>query len=521
MTVRSTHTSAKLQKLSAAKVSYVLRWGMREFILVHISDLHLKSAKEPDTSVLESAIGSLVNGAKACGTKILLVTGDLVDAPTDAALAGAKQFVSRLGALFDHQITIPGNHDAKRFLGNVGYSLNAYNETFGPPKDLLLRDIGVHLIGIDSTPAEFARGAVTGEEYDNFVKYAYKAEGTQDDETRGLIRIVAVHHHPLPLAIGEEEKFAGVVAEDYMYLRAPAKFLEACISCNVRLILHGHRHVPGVARYSIPSNQGENIYDESCWRGLYVLSCPSSTGKGSDAGFNVVRGGGTYLDVTRYERSRNAGRFDARDKNFPNDTIRLQLGSQVERDIGIDIEAKLRELPSQPLESVLLPLATKLFKRRAFFLAREREWRYLYYATVLTRMVWEQQVDERLQGHRKKAGEAVRSALNRLESFTEQEVLHLGGADADFIKSSYMRNKGLFVEAIRDPMLSHHDDRTTELEKRRAQILDELREGLRGCGIDIPSLGAQEPGDYCDIRTGALGPGNYSWDTTIYSGGLE
>jgi Icc protein len=62
------------------------------------------------------------------------------------------------------------------------------------------------------------------------------------------------------------------------------------MSVDASLILHGHRHVEGLTRYSIPSHlasDGEAVGD--FWRDIYVLSCPSSTGHGGDdAGFNVI-----------------------------------------------------------------------------------------------------------------------------------------------------------------------------------------------------------------------------------------
>ncbi len=72
------------------------------------------------------------------------------------------------------------------------------------------------------------------------------------EPAENLVRVLALHHHPLPQATGEGKRFLGVPDEPLMYLAAPATFLEAATSLNVNLVLHGHRHVEGLTRYSIP-----------------------------------------------------------------------------------------------------------------------------------------------------------------------------------------------------------------------------------------------------------------------------
>jgi Icc protein len=407
--------------------------GTRAFTLLHLSDLHFKGDREPDCAVLEAAVGAVVRDQGLPGVKILVVTGDLVDKATSSALAAAKAFVGRLSNLFAHTLVIPGNHDAKEFFGNFGYSLEDYKEAFGSDTNLLIREAGLHLIGVDSTPAEFARGRVIAEEYDSLIRHVYASETVYGGEKAGIIRIIAIHHHPLPLAEGEENRTLGLVEENYMYLQAPAKFLEACVTCHVNLIIHGHRHVLGLAKYSLPTEQTIPYYTDDAWRDLYVLSSPSSTGKGCDAGFNVItsEGSGTFLDVIRYRRKRNTGTFEPNDGNFPNSRIRLHLGRQLERDVAVDVAAALTQLGAQPLEKDLLPLATRLFKRRAFYMSRERDWRFLFYAVVKTRMVWEQDVQPKMQERRQSASDQVRQVLNRLESYIEEKVLDVSGLDAD------------------------------------------------------------------------------------------
>jgi hypothetical protein len=62
------------------------------------------------------------------------------------------------------------------------------------------------------------------------------------------LRILALHHYPLALPEGEGKKVYGVPDEPFMYMVSSATFLDAAMSIDVSVILHGHRHVTGLAR---------------------------------------------------------------------------------------------------------------------------------------------------------------------------------------------------------------------------------------------------------------------------------
>lgn len=118
------------------------------------------------------------------------------------------------------------------------------------------------------------------------------AAGSKTPDDSNLVRFVALHHHPLPIADGEGKKELGLIPdESFMYLHCPATFLSSVISIRTHLILHGHRHVAGMTRYSIPATANivtDASTDSEAWPSIYVLSCPSSTGKSCDAGFNII-----------------------------------------------------------------------------------------------------------------------------------------------------------------------------------------------------------------------------------------
>ena len=379
---------------------------MRAFSLVQISDLHIDRSGTQSLDVLAVAVkDALKSLAKP---SILVVSGDLVDSPSTKTLGLAKDFLTELASSFHDCFLVPGNHDVKQYLGNF-LRTEEFASFFPPRPSLLIREAGLHLIGVDSTPASWAQGSVSSLEYDKMVVASYDGEALPNDERNGLARVAVLHHHPLPLADAEDGKVLGIRDEGFTYLQSPARFLHACMNCGVCLILHGHQHVSGIARYSIQSEEPVEIYTEAQWRDLYVLSCPSSTGKSGEPGFNTISfhlgDSGNFIDVVRYVRRFRRGKFERKDKNRPNGTIRLHLNRSVERDVAVDIAAKLAAMPVDEFpKREFYDHVAQLFVRRAFYFERERHWGLLLYALIRTRLTWEQEVLPRLKRSQREIG---------------------------------------------------------------------------------------------------------------------
>ena len=168
-----------------------------------------------------------------------------------------------------------------------------------------------------------------------------------------------------------------------MYLAAPATFLEAATSLNVDLVLHGHRHVEGLTRYSIPDPRATSSEsDEAFWRTIYVLSCPSSTGQaGDDAGFNVIHFGASSqagrteyrFAIARYSRPRNDGIFGLLDSNLPDGVIRLPAGRDFSRDPAVQSAIEIASCAMLKRDQVVVH-ARRLLMRRAFYADGEVDW---------------------------------------------------------------------------------------------------------------------------------------------------
>ncbi|MGY3404356.1 putative MPP superfamily phosphohydrolase [Bradyrhizobium sp. GM5.1] len=313
----------------------------RSFVIVQISDLHLDGSGRLLATIetLNAAIRERMADFADVPDRILLITGDIVDDPAPPALDEAIAVIAsfRQTGLFTDIQAIAGNHDVKRPSQRAGrHDVYDYLHLPRTSKSVYYRQAGLDLVLLDSNRASLTTlvsGNVDQSAYSAMVsdsaRLSVKLAGSLGSGGRAdyaepvenLVRVLALHHHPLPQATGEGKRFLGVPDEPLMYLAAPATFLEAATSLNVDLVLHGHRHVEGLTRYSIPDPRATSSESaEAFWRTIYVLSCPSSTGQaGDDAGFNVIHfgpmsdpmshGGRTEyrFAIARYSRPRKDG----------------------------------------------------------------------------------------------------------------------------------------------------------------------------------------------------------------------
>ena len=284
----------------------------RSFVIAQISDLHLDGSGRLLATIeaLTAALRERMAGFADVPDRILLITGDIVDDPTPRALEEAVAVIGsfRQTGLFTDIQAVAGNHDVKR-PSQRGGRHDAYDYLHLPrtSKSVYYRQAGLDLMLLDSNSASLT--ALAGSHVDERTYHAMVARsarlsvelagsigsagrGDYSEPAENLVRVLALHHHPLPQATGEGKRFLGAADEPLMYLAAPATFLEAATSLNVTMVLHGHRHVEGLTRYSIPDPRATRRGGEDFWRTIYVLSCPSSTGQGGDdAGFNIIHFG--------------------------------------------------------------------------------------------------------------------------------------------------------------------------------------------------------------------------------------
>ena len=376
---------------------------MREFTIVHLSDLHFRRDEPSTWGVLCEAVKNVLDGIVGRPLRILVVTGDIVHSRTRSAFLCASVAIRDLGSYFDEVVISPGNHDVK-LLGNFIRRPGLFRATFGEYACLERLDWGIHIVGLDSTANRWARGRVLKPVHNQLTQEAQRVDRKVADEVGdgSLLRIAALHHHPLPLVAGEGARALRVVKEDrFMYLDEPASVLRAMGSHNTSILFHGHKHVQGVIRYSVEARTHVQQGGVDPWDSLYVVSCPSSTGETGDAGFNVLRfhlgNNRTCAELSRYQRTRNIGAFELVDTNRPGATIPLELDRRLARPFLIDLKARLTALKQMPWSrNELRGVCEELLAQREFRLPKSPKqisWGDCLYVLQATRDMWESYLD--------------------------------------------------------------------------------------------------------------------------------
>jgi hypothetical protein len=195
----------------------------RSFVVAQISDLHLDGSGRllPTIETLRAAICEKMAAVANVPDRILLITGDLVDDPTPRALDEALAVIAsfRQTGLFTDIQAVAGNHDVKRASQRAGrHDVYDYLHLPRTAKCVYYRQAGLDLVLLDSNRARLM--ALAGGEIDESAYKAMVADsarlsaelagsigsaGRADyaEPADNLVRVLALHHHPLPQATGE------------------------------------------------------------------------------------------------------------------------------------------------------------------------------------------------------------------------------------------------------------------------------------------------------------------------------
>ncbi|QIO31472.1 metallophosphoesterase family protein [Bradyrhizobium sp. 1(2017)] len=497
----------------------------RSFVIAQISDLHLDGSGRllASIEVLNAALRERMAAFADVPDRILLITGDLVDDPTPRALDEALAVIASLRqtGLFTDIQAVAGNHDVKRPSQRAGrHDVYDYLHLPRTSKSVYYRQAGLDLVLLDSNRASlsaFASGNIDESNYKAMVTDSARlsvelagslgSAGRADyaEPVENLVRVLALHHHPLPQATGEGKRFLGVPDEPLMYLAAPATFLEAATSLNVNLILHGHRHVEGLTRYSIPDPRATSREGgEGFWRTIYVLSCPSSTGQGGDdAGFNIIRLAPTSRDgctehhfaITRYSRSRNDGAFRPLDSNLPDGTIRLPAGRDFSRDPAVQVAIEIGSCAALKRDQAAA-LTRRLFMRRSFYDEAEPNWANALYTYIVSSHVWMNLEGKLARSGSRPAIEApvgVSALLDRLIALSA-DLLGIDPVQLEELRDRRLING---ADLLRQLPKQPREAIDIQLQARlRVELLRDLNESVKVLGLDLGldlGLGGEAP----------------------------
>jgi 3',5'-cyclic-AMP phosphodiesterase len=443
----------------------------QQFVVAHISDLHLdgKEGRLSATKPLLKALSSKMEEFDGLSIRILLITGDLVETPNNKqSMQQADEFLNsvRTTSIFTDIAIIAGNHDVKE-KGLFGWKEDFYARFKAPKTTDTIRRGSLELILLDSNCGLLAKGRVLATSYDQMVANAADISETLRQEVKtkqatspqkkdGLtVRLLALHHHPLPLPEGEGKKVYGVPDEPFIYMVSSATFLHAVMSLDVSLILHGHRHVTGLTRYSVPDRTVEAQQSGDFWRTVYVLSCPSSTGADCDAGFNIVslsgydrfERAGYELLISRYTRPHNAGAFVPLD---PIGSLHFPVGVENYRDIALQMQDEVSRATSLNRHT-LVEYARRSLARKAFLAREEDAWPYAFYAYVVTYKLWARPLQHLFAEHGLEIDKkAVLTIVERLTTLVDlaAKVLGITGAELDDFRSRAQLSQRDFVKSL-------------------------------------------------------------------------
>jgi len=185
--------------------------------IAHISDLHVTSpyfVKEYG----ETVIGRV----NELSPDLLIITGDLTQDGHLHEFEIAKEFVDRFEV--EDKVIVMGNHYAR----NLGYEI--FEELIGTRYPFHETD-EVAIFGIDSTVPDMDDGHVGREYYDIIL------ERLKD---RDKIRILALHHHLIPIPGTGRERHIPVDSGDVLKLIR---------ELDIDLVLSGHKHLPWVWKF--------------------------------------------------------------------------------------------------------------------------------------------------------------------------------------------------------------------------------------------------------------------------------
>ncbi|MFP4001491.1 MAG: metallophosphoesterase family protein [Candidatus Natronoplasma sp.] len=186
--------------------------------ILHISDTHIGGESHFDKDALEKGLKESQNGE----FDLLIHSGDVTQDGKLKNYLEARKFFDRLDIPY---VVIPGNHDKRS--GGISLFEEYLGETYG------VKEVGdAVVIHIDSALPDTDVGRV------GKVKFDMMKEALNEHNKKG-IKIVAVHHHTLPIPMAGRERNVLSNAGDLLDL-----FLRA----DVDLVLSGHRHYPNVYR---------------------------------------------------------------------------------------------------------------------------------------------------------------------------------------------------------------------------------------------------------------------------------
>lgn len=255
--------------------------------ILHVSDLHfwgihrLDRARDLNWSALCRHVAEEIKEGRH-NADLIAFTGDLVETPWVRSLrpfrrgvnalfelAGACGFVGRdlrwqqsdeappdewWDLVGTRLFLVPGNHDV--FLKGVRLGWIKWRKPFARLLDRIgVGDLAARIAGplailsLDSNGGRALYGAARGE-VERQTALAWPEELGVSDSHLG---VALVHGHPIQLPYFVD----GLATEKRMVMENAGLLMRNLANLGVRLVLHGHRHLPGICSLTLPDSNGE------------------------------------------------------------------------------------------------------------------------------------------------------------------------------------------------------------------------------------------------------------------------
>jgi hypothetical protein len=272
------------------KNNYVRRKENKAYAyFFHLSDLHFGNLESNRrklrlTKILENHLAKLDH----CSTAIPIITGDLMDSPSDSNKNTYFEFCELIKSKgFENPLHILGNHDVdtsgifKRLTKQkaVISSLSNTNSI------VRFEELDLAFICFNSnTGGNIAQGEIGS---DQLMNVGNEIDSIDGNEKLSLIALL--HHHPKSIDNPEwyakewyESLFGKNTFEKTMKLVDADIFLQWLENRGVKMLLHGHKHIPKIHKHN----------------SITIVSSGSSTGK-----VKHVEKGKTFLtyNVIKYD----------------------------------------------------------------------------------------------------------------------------------------------------------------------------------------------------------------------------
>jgi predicted phosphodiesterase len=256
------------------KIASLKRHYMREFNLsqnknldiLHISDLHLGAVDSLNIREFWAQVEEKFSSKNT----LAIISGDIVDSPGAQSCSLKLDFLQRLNKLANNRVIVLGNHDVKtkgivNSLRSI-FCLQASIGMLGEHDTAIKRydNFKIVIIPIYSCEAgKFARGYISDEQLQKISTDLDNIENIHD-----YTIIVTLHHHVCKISYPDwykkewHERLFGKYHDKAMLLQNSNKFLEWCKEHDVKIILHGHKHIPFI-------QQSDN---------LWIIGAGSATG---------------------------------------------------------------------------------------------------------------------------------------------------------------------------------------------------------------------------------------------------